>query len=297
MINTSLKLISTPKAEFLQHCFESNIERGFKHGLSDQGAFSQAMMNLNSFCSMISHFEFYKSDNVIISLRKAPFKFNTFKYEKIYAIDQTGLSYGFLCGPAEPDEHEVYLNDVTAGSRFKKIIRSTEYYGYDPRSEFKNYTFKYDLAPGYFNTQFGGPGNLTPAFIRDNICPLYPKRKDMFSQEYFDFYKSSNTNDRSMNGDIIVRTNNGSYYLPIIALLKEHMNDQDSKLAFSVGTDLYADPATKVYNGEPTYFGFNASYLWRQGKYNCSRYWKGTISFEKFEVLNMEITQEKEYDD
>lgn len=291
MIETRLHLIHTPTAEFLLHCFETNIKEGFKNGLSGQLHFSGAISHLNSFCRMIRAFEFYKNDNVNINLMKASYKFNYFKYEKIYAIDQTGLSHGFLCGPAEPDEHEVYLNDSTSGSRFKQIIRSTQYYGYDPRVEFKNYVYQYDLA-----IQFVHLSNLTPTFVRENICPLYPNRKDKYSPEYFDFYKSSNTNDRSKTGDIIVRTNKGSYYLPIVALLKEHMSEYDSKLAFSVGTDLQADPATKTYKGKPTYFGFNASYHWRQGKYNCSKYWKGTISFEKFEILSMDISEEKEYD-
>lgn len=292
MIDVPLKSIAIPKDEFLRHCFETNIKHGFRYGLSEQGVFSEALSHLNSFCSMVSHYDFYKIDNVNFNLRSSSFKFNNYKYEKIFAIDQSGLSHGFLCGPAALEDHEINFND-----RNRQGLRSVEYFGHDPRKEFQKYVFQYDVVSGWQHSAFGNIHSVTPELIREKIGLLFPNRKDKFSSDYRDLLKSSNLKDRREFGDLIFQTSERSFYLPIVELLKQHMSVDDANLGFTVSTNLNADPATGEYKGKPSYFGFLASYHWRQGKYNCSRYWKGSISFESFELLSMEISQEKEYDD
>jgi hypothetical protein len=211
------------------------------------------MVGLSKFLLMLTRHEYN------LKIYSSVFK-DIYHYRlKYYAIDSTGLVYGFIYGPLTFEEK--YSPQTFEPDRFfgtKKIN------GYN--------ILNYDcvVKMGADNTYDELPVGLNT--LRNKYLPLITH-----SNNYFE---SKNENDIRAFGPTIYRNNSRSFYLPFVELISENLK-----------LDYPPDYILPKYEKE--HISFETRYSWRTRKHDHWKIWKGLISYETFEITDIVLIDEQ----
>ena len=244
--------------EFMNRALEFNLNSAKHLPSGDRWNFYKHMEGLSKFGQML-----FNSEHDVLKL---------YSYgSKYYAIDSTGLSYGFIHKPSE-----IIPNSLG------------NYHPYPYYGESSIYTYDCVVKTRAQSDKDGALIGLD--FLRKNYLPL-PKGPltDHRTQRYY-FPDSSLTSDyyhyrryQYENLPVIYKTNERSFYIPFEELIRKELKLTGHKLSIS-----------PVF--ERDYIHFQAVLSWRQGGGNFGydkKTWHGKISYETFDIIQVTEIEEE----
>lgn len=263
--------IKTPVNDFLKNALEFNINFFAENPQlnSSYNGFYAYMEGLAKFGQMIQPSDFFISDNQI-KIYKQTINIDFYNRLKFHAIDSTGLSHGFIYGPF----HEK-IGKIESFNRIQDL-----FYGYPPNEKC---LYEYDcvVKMDVTNHEESRPVNLD--ILRKNYLPLMKGGNDL-ANLIFRYYKVKNPYNVKTYGPTIYQSDSRSFYLPFEELIRNTLQLEDRTLRITP-------------KFEKEFISFEAIYSWRTRKYNHLKTWSGKITYDKFDIIVIDlINEESEYD-
>lgn len=184
---------------------------------------------------------------------------------KYYAIDSTGLSYGYIYGP----KHQISNNNLETKDLF---------YGFYCMEKC---VYKYDCIDDFNSKSYNERNIVNIEILRKEYLPLM-KGGNTF--ESFRYFSTSNQKDCHEYGPTIYQSDNKSFYIPFIELIRKELDLN--------GWNLNVTPKF-----EKEYINFIAKYTWSRRKYTYWKKWEGKITYETFEIVEIKLTEEDSFYD
>lgn len=243
--------------EFFQFAYLFNLEhvKEDSQNIFDPAGFFLYMKGLSEFGKMVFRFK------TNISIYKRITKEDPYIRTKYYAIDETGLSIGYIYGPNEKGIQD-YINPP-----------KDNYYGFCIEEHKCTYVYECFVLNNSDEKKLGIYVSLDE--LRANYLPLPSK------SNYFDgivYYQASNKFNSNSYGPTIYRSVKRSFYLPFVELIKEHLKIQG-------WTTLNILPSF-----DKDYINFKAVHCYPTRKHDNADTYVGKISYDKFHIIEMTFT-------
>lgn len=177
---------------------------------------------------------------------------------KYYAIDSTGLSFGFIYGPIA-----VNINNQKSFSDKDRYYGSTE----------KN-AHIYDCVEKMGAKSYEESIVVDLNLLRKNYLPL---QKGGNSAAHCPYYDPRSQRTAGYWGPVIYKTKTRSFYLPFNELL-----------IHTLKPDLGARNIRVYPAFKEEYISFKCSHVWETRKHDHERIWEGKISYDTFEIIEIE---------
>lgn len=263
MININeLTLQELKVGDFFEFAYLYNLDHAKKdsHDMHGTRGFFSYMRGLSLFGEMVL------SSKTELKLYKTVAKEHPYLRTRIYAIDETGLCIGYIYAPNDKGTQD-YINPPR-----------DSYYGFCVEEH--RQTYYYDCVN--LNTGNETDFTLTPKLedFRSQFLPL-PNISNYFAGIVY--YETSSEYNKNHYGPTIFRSKKGSFYLPFIQLIRENINIKGWQLQIS-----------------PSFNNDNISFItidnYKTRKHDNSATYKGTISYDKFEIVEVAcIDESSEY--
>lgn len=242
--------------DFMKKAIEFNINQFAENPtLDDYDGFNPHMEGLAKFGNLLF------SSNRKLKIYKEFIIDHHSKIAKFYAIDNTGLSHGFIFGP---------LNKMIDKCSFSQ--GTGMFYGFFE----EDCTFVYDCVVNMEATDSNDSKPVDLDLLQKKYLPL--------KREFNRYFYSKVKCDLNKFGPIIYQNETRSFYLPLIELVRKRLNLENW------GVCIYPEILEE-------YISFNVTYSWRNRKYFHWKTWAGKISYDTFEIIEISLLEEEsEYD-
>lgn len=275
----TLRKLAISKNEFIEFCYKHNFERAYEKGRISP-VFISSTRDLSSFCELINGSSWFKNDIYYQVVNDFVVEGSYYgKVLKFYLIDPSGFSYGFMFGPQF--EFPIMPSSGMIETTIKESLAGRMYFG-GPRHEGNSERFC-DVVDSMGLVE--GELTNTPSLdeIRMRYCPLMnPWSNERIRGIYY--LTSNNQDDIREFGGIIYKSPEKSFILPLIPLISKALNCEESwefkYVTIDTSTDRNFMQFKFVISG------------WNK-KYSYDDIYRGKISYESFEVVEIHLHDRK----
>ena len=263
-----LRLHDQNPIEFVRDAFQYNIEMG----QFNKGLIYSLMKDMNVLAYFGQVFNSYSDQTFRIYKQLKEDEFDPDKTSFIYyAVDKSGLVHRRVFGPSSE------FSKKTENSK-NKLFGSFE------GEAFKKYAYEcIDNLNPKSNDDFD---TINIDTIKEYL-PLKPAKK--FTRNLDFYWETIDEDDNIHFGPLIYKSDNRSFNLPIIELVRKHLEIELY--------NLYYYHLTIDTNVTEECIMVRIKYYWRTRKHNHYKYWISKISYEDFSLFDVKMVgEESEYD-